>query len=164
MMTTHAADLASAIGLACSPLRSSHEDYDALLDRIGGVPFVLLGEATHGTREFYVERARITRRLIEEKGFEAVAVEADWPDAYKVNRFVKGEGDLLEGADPLSGFRRFPHWMWRNAEVLDFVIWLRQWNDALPPGRRKAGFYGLDLYGLHASIESVLAYLDRVDP
>ncbi len=158
------ADLASAVGLFCRPIRTSPEDYDPLMERLGDARFALLGEATHGTSEFYRERGLITRRLIEEKGFEAVAVEADWPDAYRVNRFVKGEGDLLEGADPLSAFRRFPQWMWRNAEVLDFILWLRQWNDALPRGRRKVGFYGLDLYGLHASIDAVLAYLDRVDP
>ena len=164
MSPIQASDLAGALNLVSHPVRTSPDDYDPLLERIGGAHFALLGEATHGTREFYRERARITRRLIAEKGFEAVAVEADWPDAYRVNRFVKGEGDVLEGADPLSGFLRFPQWMWRNAEVLDFVLWLRQWNDALPPGRRKVGFYGLDLYGLHASIEAVLAYLDVVDP
>lgn len=163
MAYVNSADLASALALVCRPIRSSPEDYDPLIDRIGEAHFALLGEATHGTREFYRERALITRRLIAEKGFEAVAVEADWPDAYRVNRFVKGEGDVLEGADPLSAFRRFPQWMWRNTEVLDFVLWLRQWNDALPRGKRKVGFYGLDLYGLHASIEAVLAYLEKVD-
>lgn len=164
MSQVNAADLASAVGLVCHPIRTSPEDYDPLIERIGDAHFALLGEATHGTREFYQERALITRRLIEEKGFEGVAVEADWPDAYRVNRFVKGDGDVLEGVDPLSAFLRFPQWMWRNAEVLDFVLWLRQWNDALPHGRRKVGFYGLDLYGLHASVEAVLDYLDRVDP
>lgn len=164
MSPVNTTDFANALALVSNPIRTSPDDYDPLIDRIGESHFALLGEATHGTREFYRERALITRRLIEEKGFEAVAVEADWPDAYRVNRFVKGEGDLLEGADPLSGFLRFPQWMWRNAEVLDFVLWLRQWNDSLPHGRRKVGFYGLDLYGLHASVEAVLAYLDQVDP
>jgi len=157
-------DLSSALALIANPLDGSAGDYDALLEGIGNASLVLLGEASHGTHEFYRERARITRRLIEEKGFEAVAVEADWPDASRVNRFVKGEGDILEGADPLAGFRRFPQWMWRNAEMLDFAVWLRQWNDSRGGERSKAGFYGLDLYGLHASIEAVLRYLDQTDP
>jgi erythromycin esterase-like protein len=157
-------DLFSALALVVQPLRTSPEDYDGLLDSIGDARLVLIGEASHGTHEFYQERALITRRLIEEKGFRAVAVEADWPDAYRVNRFVKGEGDVLEGTDPLSGFLRFPQWMWRNAEVLDFIVWLRQWNESLSGKRPKTGFYGLDLYGLHASIEAVLRYLDQVDP
>lgn len=156
-------DLTRALALKAFPLRGSPEDYDALLEKIGDARMVLLGEATHGTHEFYRERAIITRRLIDEKGFAAVAVEADWPDAYRVNRFVKG-GDILEGTDPLADFKRFPQWMWRNTEVLDFAVWLRQWNDSLPAGRRKAGFYGMDLYGLQASIEAVLAYLDSADP
>jgi erythromycin esterase-like protein len=164
MANVNIADLASSLALVSFPIRTSPEDYDSLLDSIGDARFVLLGEATHGTREFYRERAAITKRLVAEKGFTAVAVEADWPDAYRVNRFVKGEGDVLEGADPLSGFRRFPEWMWRNSEVLDFAIWLRQWNGALDRGAPKAGFYGLDLYSLHASMEHVLSYLDRVDP
>src|SRR5207253_6736926 len=126
--------------------------------------FVLLGEATHGTREFYRERARITRRLIEEQGFTAVAVEGDWPDAERVNRFVRGRSEDADAAAALSGFRRFPAWMWRNAEVLDFVGWLRSRNDALTSGAPRAGFYGLDLYSLHASMSAVLDYLDRVDP
>ena len=98
-------------------------------------PVVLLGEASHGTHEFYRERALITRRLIEEKGFTAVAVEADWPDAYRVNRYVRGAADDGDAEEALRGFRRFPTWMWRNAEVLDFVGWLREHNDELPPGR-----------------------------
>ncbi|MDB5106927.1 MAG: hypothetical protein JWP91_4616 [Fibrobacteres bacterium] len=161
---TSISDLIDALKLVARPLGGEFEDYDDLLDLIGDARLVLIGDASHGTHEFYRERARITRRLIEEKDFEAVAVEADWPDAARVNRFVKGEGDLLEGADPLSGFKRFPQWMWRNAEVLDFVLWLRQWNETLPAGRQRTGFYGMDLYGLHASIEAVLAFLDQNDP
>jgi erythromycin esterase-like protein len=131
---------------------------------IGDAKLVLLGEASHGTHEFYRERARITKRLIEEKGFTAVAVEADWPDAYRVNRYVRGEGDDAEAVDALAGFKRFPAWMWRNADVLDFVGWLRAYNESLPAAGKKVGFYGLDLYSLHASIEAVLDYLDKVDP
>ncbi|HEY2931934.1 MAG TPA: erythromycin esterase family protein [Acidobacteriota bacterium] len=155
--------LSEKIGSQCHRLSGSRQDYDPLLELIGESRFVLLGEASHGTHEFYRERALITRRLIEEKGFAAVAVEADWPDAYRVNRFVRDESDDKTAADSLSGFRRFPEWMWRNADVLDFVDWLRQYNDARPVERR-VGFYGLDLYSLHASIQAVLQYLDKVDP
>jgi len=139
-------------------------DYDALLDMIGDARFVLLGEATHGTHDFYQERAEITKRLIEEKGFTAVAVEADWPDAYRVNRYVRGVGDDRDADEALSGFGRFPTWMWRNTVVLDFVRWLRARNDALPAGAPKAGFYGLDLYSLHASAQAVVKYLEKIDP
>jgi erythromycin esterase-like protein/predicted phosphoribosyltransferase len=144
-------------------LRGDPAQYDALLDGIGDAPLVLLGEATHGTHEFYRERAFITRRLITEKGFSAVAVEADWPDAYRINRFVRGTGTDEEAVEALSDFRRFPAWMWRNADVLDFVGWLRTHNDSLPAAKR-AGFYGLDLYSLRASMGAVLAYLDKIDP
>lgn len=136
-------------------------DYDALLDLVGNARFVLLGEATHGTHEFYAERARITRRLIEEKGFTAVAVEADWPDAYRVNRYVRGQGQDPDARTALSGFERFPAWMWRNTAVLEFVEWLHGHNASAGTG---AGFYGLDLYSLYTSIHEVLGYLDRVDP
>ena len=144
-------------------LTGDASDYDRLLDEIGDARVVLLGEATHGTHEFYRERALITRRLIQEKQFAAVAVEADWPDAYRINRFVRGSGSDLEAIDALAGFARFPTWMWRNADVLDFVGWLRARNDDRPPERR-AGFYGLDLYSLRASISAVLEYLGKVDP
>jgi len=149
---------------AAHPLTGASTDYDALLQFIGDAPFVLLGEASHGTHEFYRQRAQITKRLIQEKGFAAVAVEADWPDAYRVNKYVRGQSADAEAVEALSGFKRFPSWMWRNADVLDFVGWLRAHNDALAPGAPKTGFYGLDLYSLHASIEAVLEYLDKVDP
>jgi erythromycin esterase-like protein len=144
-------------------VRSTH-DYDGLIELIGDRRFVLIGEATHGTHEFYRERARITRRLIEEGGVNAVAVEADWPDAYRINRYVRGESEDPDALAALGDFQRFPRWMWRNADVLEFVEWLREHNDALPADVPKAGFYGLDLYSLHRSIEAVLSYLARVDP
>ena len=137
---------------AAHRLRGAQADYDPLLESIGDARFVLIGEASHGTHEFYRERAQITKRLIREKGFNAVAVEADWPDAYRVNRYVRGRGDDAEAIDALAGFKRFPTWMWRNADVLDFVGWLRDHNDAVRPGKPKVGFYGLDLYSLHASM------------
>jgi len=144
----------------------SDSDYDALLDRIGNSSLVLIGEASHGTHEFYAERAKITQRLIQEKGFNVVAVEADWPDAYRVNRYVRGLHDADAGpAEALAGFKvRFPTWMWRNLVVLEFVTWLREYNDTIQENERKCGFYGLDLYSLFSSIEAVIRYLDKVDP
>lgn len=148
---------------AAHPLLGEREDYDPLLKLIGEARLVLIGEASHGTHEFYRERAQITKRLIQEKGFTAVTVEADWPDAYRVNRYVKGLSDDADATDALKGFKRFPAWMWRNADVLDFVGWLRTHNDDLPADTPKVGFYGLDLYSLHTSIEAVLTYLDKID-
>lgn len=163
MSTDTYSPLSSAIRSAAQQLSGRTDDYDGLLDLIGDARFVLLGEATHGTHEFYEERARITQRLISEKGFTAVAAEADWPDAYRVNRFVRGQGDDADAAHALDGFQRFPGWMWRNTDVVDFVGWLRAHNDAQPDGA-KVGFYGLDLYSMFTSIEEVLRYLGQVDP
>ncbi len=145
------------------PLGEGEGDYDGLLQQIGDARIVLLGEASHGTQEFYRERALITRRLIQEKGFTAVAVEADWPDAYRVNRFVQCRGKDTTARDALSSFERFPAWMWRNTEVLEFVIWLRLHNRRVQPAQR-AGFYGIDLYSLRSSMAAVLMYLEEVDP
>jgi len=156
--------LTEAVRKAARPLSGSAEDYAPLIDRIGDAPFVLLGEASHGTHEFYRERAEITKRLIEEKGFLAVAAEADWPDAYRVNRYVRGASDDIDAVEALADFRRFPQWMWRNMDVVDFVEWLRRYNDDLPPGVAKVGFYGIDLYSLHASMKAVLQYLEKADP
>lgn len=145
------------------PLTGSPRDYDALVEAAAGADVVLLGEATHGTHEFYRERAVITGRLIAEHGFAGVVVEADWPDAYWVNRYVRGAGSDADATEALADFRRFPSWMWRNADVLDFVGWLRSYNEGRP-GAAQAGFYGLDLYSLHASMRAVVAVLERVDP
>jgi erythromycin esterase-like protein len=149
---------------AAHPLVGEVDDYDPLLKLIGDAQLVLIGEASHGTHEFYRERAQITKRLVKEKGFTAVAVEADWPDAYRVNRYVRGASADADAVEALRGFKRFPAWMWRNADVLDFVGWLRAYNDDLPGSATKVGFYGLDLYSLHTSIEAVLDYLDKIDP
>jgi erythromycin esterase-like protein len=146
------------------PLEGRPDDYDALLERIGDARFVLIGEASHGTHEFYRERAEITRRLILEKQFNAVAAEADWPDAYRVNRYVRGIGDDRTANQALGGFKRFPTWMWRNDVVLDFVAWLRAHNGTLASDQVPVGFYGLDLYSLFTSMQSVLEYLDKADP
>jgi erythromycin esterase-like protein len=153
-----------AIREHAQPATESPQSYRPLLERIGNSRFVLLGEASHGTHDFYHTRAQLTERLIEEKDFSAVAVEADWPDAHRVNRYVQGRGDDPEAVDALSSFKRFPTWMWRNADVVEFVDWLRDYNDFLPRGRRRVGFYGLDLYSLHASARAVLDFLDKVDP
>jgi erythromycin esterase-like protein len=149
---------------AAAPLAGTAQDYDPLINMIGEARFCLLGEATHGTHEFYRERAEITKRLIKEKAFTAVAVEADWADAFRVNRYVRGTSDFKDANEALGGFKRFPTWLWRNTVVCDFVEWLHEYNDSLPANRAKIGFYGLDLYSLHTSIEAVLGYLDRVDP
>ncbi|MDE2508038.1 MAG: erythromycin esterase family protein [Planctomycetota bacterium] len=154
----------AALRAAAHNLVGASEDYDPLLELVDDARFVLLGEATHGTHEFYRARAEITMRLVREKGFNAVVVEADWPDAYRVNRYVRGRSDDAEAIDALAGFRRFPAWMWRNADVLDFVGRLRAHNDQAAASQPRVGFYGLDLYSLHASIEAVLAYLDKVEP
>ena len=145
------------------PLAGSAADDRGHVDLHAGARFALLGEASHGTDEFYRERAALTRRLILERRLDGVVVEADWPDAYRVNRYVRGIGDDASGDDALADFKRFPTWMWRNAVVLEFVDWLREHNAALPREAR-VGFYGLDLYSLFTSIEAVLAHLDRVDP
>src|SRR6266568_6554794 len=139
-------------------------DLDRLIDEVGQARFVLVGEGSHGTHEFYQTRARITQRLIEEKGFGAVVVEADWPDAWRVSRWVRGFDDDRDADIALSGFKRFPQWMWRNEDVLEFVQWLRRWNDSLAGSRLKVGFYGMDLYSLYTSVEEVLKYLEKVDP
>lgn len=152
-----------ALGAAAHPLVGAPEDFDPLLALVGMAQYVLIGEASHGTHEFYRIRAEITKRLIRERGFTSVAVEADWPDAYRVNRYVRGRGSDADAAEALGAFTRFPQWMWRNADVLDFVGWLRAHNEGVPEAAR-VGFYGLDLYSLHASIEAVLRYLQIVDP
>jgi erythromycin esterase-like protein len=146
------------------PLSESPADLDGLLDCIGQARIALIGEASHGTQEFYRYRAMLTKRLIVEKGFIAVAVEADWPDAYRVHRYVTGQSRDVTGLDALSDFTRFPLWMWRNTEVLGFVAWLHAHNAALPRDQAPVGFYGLDLYSLHASIQAVLSFLETTDP
>ena len=158
------AALAATLRQSMYPLTGGSRDYDPLVDRIGAARFALLGEASHGTHEFYRERSEITKRLIKEKNFTAIAIEADWPDAYRVNRYVRGVSDDIDAAEALADFRRFPTWMWRNTVMIEFIEWLRAHNEAAAPGAPKVGFYGLDLYSLHASMKAVLRYLERVDP
>src|SRR5437868_4143521 len=139
-MAVVGATAAHAVREMAHRLEGAHSDYDPVMELVGEARLVLLGEASHGTHEFYRERAAITKRLLEEKGFTAVAVEADWPDAYRVNRYVRGVSQDADAAEALSDFRRFPTWMWRNADVLDFIGWLRERNDAAPSAGRKVGF------------------------
>ena len=143
-------------------LNDAREVADEILALVGDARFVLIGEASHGTHEFYKYRAEITKRLIVEKNFAAVAVEADFPDAYRINRYVRGEGSDQTAEESLGNFERFPLWMWRNTEVLEFVRWLKSHNDNLGINE-KVGFYGIDLYSLHSSMAAVLKYLDTVD-
>jgi erythromycin esterase-like protein len=147
-----------------SSLAGPQSDYGSLIDLVGDRRFVLIGEGSHGTHEFYATRADITRKLIESCGFNAVAVEADWPDAYRVNRYAMGLSKDMDANNALSDFRRFPAWMWRNRDVLAFVEWLRAYNDTFDSATLKTRFYGLDLYSLRASMEAVVRYLDEVDP
>lgn len=164
MTTTHVdgdAAILECIRRDAVPLQNG-DAAGALARFVGDAHFVLLGEASHGTHEFYRERAAMTQRLIEERRIDAVAVEADWPDAARVDRYVRGLGDDHGAEHALRGFDRFPGWMWRNAEVARFVEWLRRYNErqATPP----VGFFGLDLYSLFKSIDAVVQYLERHDP
>jgi erythromycin esterase-like protein len=156
--------LTDKIQEAAQPLATGPAAYDRLMERIGDTHYVLLGEASHGTHEFYRDRMDITKRLITDKGFTAIAAEADWPDAYRVDRYVRGKSRDRSAIEALGDFRRFPAWMWRNDDVVALVDWLRAHNDALPKGVPRVGFYGLDLYSLRASMEAVLEYLAKVDP
>lgn len=139
-------------------------DLDPLLRAIGDDRFVLLGEASHGTSEFYTWRAELSKRLIAEKGFSFVAVEGDWPDCYRVNRYLQGTRNSGHSArDVLHAFERWPTWMWANAEVVEFIDWVRAHNDRRALDDR-VGFYGLDVYSLWDSMRAVHTYLGRIDP
>lgn len=147
---------------AAEPFRDIETaNLDRLLDRIGDSRIVLIGEASHGTSEFYRMRARITRELIERRGFTVVAAEADWPDAAHIDHYVQHRE---YPPSEWTAFSRFPTWMWRNRDVRDFVDWLREWNGNVRTPDKRAGFYGLDVYSLFISIDAVIAFLDRVDP
>lgn len=139
-------------------------DFDSLLEMVGESRYVLIGEATHGTSDFYRWRAELSKRLIVDLGFSFVAVEGDWPDCYEINRFVKEYPDSETSAYAvLHNFSRWPTWMWANREVLEFITWLREHNERLP-SETMAGFYGLDVYSLYESMTEVVQYLERIDP
>jgi erythromycin esterase-like protein len=154
---------AAVIRAAARAFKNS-ADLGPLVEMAGAAQCVLIGEASHGTDEFYETRAALTKRLIEEKGFRGVALEADWPDSFRVHRFVTGRGDDRTAQEALSDFRRFPSWMWRNTVVVEFIEWLRAWNAGRNPATERAGFFGMDLYSMHASIAAVLQYLNTIDP
>jgi erythromycin esterase-like protein len=166
MVSTSKADDTSeavhALRNAAEPLPPPEraEEFGAIFDRFGSAKVVLLGEATHGTSEFYRARSAITRWLIQHHGFSIVAVEADWPDAGRIDRYVRHHRPARQEE---AAFARFPTWMWRNAEVRDFVVWLHKENDGRIPAQR-VEFRGLDIYSLGASMAAVLKYLDQVDP
>lgn len=153
--------LVESLARAARPL-GSDRDLDPVMARVGDARFALLGEATHGTSEFYGWRTRLTRRLVEEKGFAFVAVEGDWPDCQRVDAWVKGDGDE-SATDVLHAFTRWPTWMWANREVAGLAEWMRAHNDELPAARR-VGFHGLDVYSLWESIDAVGRYLTERDP
>jgi erythromycin esterase-like protein len=160
MTSDPALDLVRRAALWCEP---DADGLAPLIEAIGDARLVLIGEATHGTHEFYSTRAELTKALISRHRFNVVAVEADWPDAYRVNRWVRHAQSETAAAAALDDFTRFPRWMWRNRDVVEFLDWLREHNVHLDEANR-VGFYGLDLYSLHASIAAVLAYLRKVDP
>jgi erythromycin esterase len=153
-------------------LLSNPKDLDTLLDRIGESQFVLLGEASHGTSEFYKWRTEISKRLILEKKFSFIAVEGDWPDCFEVNRYIKGFSNSGKSAfDVLHLFNRWPTWMWANKEMVKLVKWLKEYNDTIINQQKLStsidkpvGFYGLDLYSLWESMEAIIQYLKKVDP
>lgn len=160
---TDTSELVVQVRSLALPLRGP-EDLGPLLEHIGEARYVLLGEASHGTAEYYTWRTAISRRLITEKGFSFIAVEGDWPDCYRVNRYVKGlasEGD--NAREVLHAFERWPTWMWANKEVIELAEWLRRHNDRVPKDG-KVGFYGLDVYSLWESLYAILGYLQRADP
>lgn len=152
-----------AIRNAATPLNGSASDYDELLKLTEDKHFVLLGESSHGTEDFYAARVEITKRLIQEQGLNAIAIEGDWPSVYRVNRYIRGLGKDNSADQALSDFRRFPLWMWRNTVIRDFVDWLRDYN-AGQDENGQVGIYGLDMYSMYESIAAILEYLDRVDP
>lgn len=140
------------------------ENFDSLLEQIADASLVLLGEASHGTREFYRIRSQISKRLITEKGFDAIAVEADWPDALRVSQYVQLAGNDKTADQALGGFQRFPQWMWRNTEIVELVYWMRTHNGEIANPQERVGFFGIDLYSLRKSMDAVVRYLQKTDP
>lgn len=163
-MPTSDKPLIAALERNAYPAGEMPGEYDPIIEAAADKQMVLIGEASHGSQEFYRTRAAITQRLIEEQGFDAVAVEADWPDAYAINRYVCALNPEATAEAALEHFERFPTWMWANREVLHFIEWLRAFNERPQKENRMVGFYGLDLYSISTSIHAVISYLDTVDP
>lgn len=160
---TNSKEIIELLKQTSSPLKKP-KDLDPLINYIGDAKYVLLGEASHGTHEYYTWRAKITQRLIKEKGFSFVGVEGDWPDCYRLNRYTKGysnsEKDIY---DVLNEFKRWPTWMWGNWETAAFIDWLKKHNENLPSDKR-VGFYGLDVYSFRESLDAIIKYLEQNDP
>ncbi|MCA9970227.1 MAG: erythromycin esterase family protein, partial [Anaerolineales bacterium] len=166
IIETPTAELMTAVRKAEHDLTTT-ADLDPLLDHIGDARYVLLGEASHGTSDYYTWRARLSQRLIEEKGFSFIAVEGDWPDCYRLNRYVKGSSAARSAYDVLGAFRRWPTWMWANWEVVALGEWLHDYNASFANGRsprEQVGFYGLDVYSLHESMAAIMEYLTENEP
>lgn len=162
-MTSIQLGVEDAIRKSAFVMRGEADDYAPLHRMLRNKSFVLLGEATHGTHDFYQARVDITKKLIMDHGLNAIAIEGDWPSAYRVNRYVRWLGNDRSADEALSDFRRFPMWMWRNTVIREFVDWLREHNRGLTPAQQ-VGFYGLDMYSLYESAAAVVQYLERVDP
>jgi erythromycin esterase-like protein len=157
------ADISDLVSRVATPL-NDYADLDPLIKHIGNSKYVLLGEASHGTHEYYTWRAKISKRLIEEKGFSFVAVEGDWPDCYRLNRYIKNYPHSGKDAhEVLKSFNRWPTWMWANWEIVAFAEWMKDFNKELPVNK-KVGFYGLDVYSMMESMESIINYLKKNDP
>lgn len=154
---------ARRIAAAAHRLAGGPQGYDAVIGAIADARFVLLGEATHGTHEFYRERARISERLMRERGFGAVIIEGSWPDTERINRYVRGLGQDASPEAALADIKEFPRWMWRNAEFAEFITRLRAYNETVPRPQR-VGVYGMDVYNLFGAADAVVAYLGQVDP
>lgn len=155
--------LIDSLNTTIEPLTDQPDKYTSLLEKIGDARFVLLGEASHGTQEFYQTRIEITQQLIQKKEFQAIAIEGDWPDVYGIHRYLQGEGNIDDAKQALNNFNHFPRWMWRNTTLPPFLKWLRQHNDQRSP-QNKIGMYGLDLYSMYTSMQAVIDYLEKVDP
>jgi len=151
-----------AMARIARPIHGEH-DLDRLLDGLAAARVVLIGQVSYGSQELNDLRGTLTRKLIAERGFAGVAIAGGWPEAIRVDRYVRGLGDDDSAARALAGFERFPTWMWRNADVAAFAEWLATWNAQRPTDRR-AGFYGLDLYSMYVAIRSLLSFLDDADP
>jgi erythromycin esterase-like protein len=159
----NSSEIVALLNKTASSLENS-TDLDPLIDYIGDAKYVLLGEASHGTHEYYTWRAKITQRLIQEKGFSFLGVEGDWPDCYRLNRYAKGYLD--SGKDIFSvinEFKRWPTWMWANWETAAFIDWLKVYNESFSADKR-IGFYGLDVYSFRESMNSIIQYLEKKNP
>lgn len=145
-------------------IKGANTDFDDIINHVADAAIVLLGEATHGTHEFYQARAAITKRLIQEKGFNTIAIEGDWPETARINRYILHESDDRSAIEALEGFKHFPAWMWRNEDFVKFINWLHEYNQKIKNNNSRVNIYGLDLYSLHRSIEVVINELQKINP